>query len=225
MAYRCVATSVAGFVQQLAVSYVTNGYYFYVTGRIPDHKDPAQTDRKIIAQCGVDISKWTRSRRKKLGQANVQYLRCGHFYVIMATHGEHPFFTDEAKRVRDIRRYPLYFQGYSIGCRRGRRGKAMHASVRIQREYFQKLKQEFERVAVQRSLEELWHGLRGIPYEPYAPVRDQLRGLLRAVNRRRQVAGLELLSPNAVWRRRVPVRPFGASDEPTKDDSEESDPA
>ena len=44
MAYRCVATSVAGFIQQLAVGYVARGYYFYVTGRIPDHKDPAHTD-------------------------------------------------------------------------------------------------------------------------------------------------------------------------------------
>ena len=36
MAYRCVATSVAGFVQQLAVAYVANGYWFDVTGRVRD---------------------------------------------------------------------------------------------------------------------------------------------------------------------------------------------
>jgi hypothetical protein len=52
MASRCVATSVAGFVQQLAVGYVTHRYYFYITGRIPDHKDPAATDRKLVARYG-----------------------------------------------------------------------------------------------------------------------------------------------------------------------------
>ena len=40
MGYRCVATSVAGFVQQLAVCYIGRGYYFYVRGGIPAHKDP-----------------------------------------------------------------------------------------------------------------------------------------------------------------------------------------
>ncbi len=67
MAYRCEATSVAGFVQQLAVGYIAHGYYFYVRGHIPDHKDPAATDHKIIAQYAIDLSKWSRSRRKKGG--------------------------------------------------------------------------------------------------------------------------------------------------------------
>ena len=56
MAYRCVATSVAGFLQQLAVAYMAHGYWFYVTGRVPDHKDPATIDRKIIRQYGIDVS-------------------------------------------------------------------------------------------------------------------------------------------------------------------------
>lgn len=105
MAYRCVAASVAGFVQQLAVSYVTHGYYFYVLGRIPDHKLPAETDQKIISQYGIDVSKWTRARRKKDGLANVHYLRYGRFFVLLATHGEHPFFEAEAKQIQDIRVY------------------------------------------------------------------------------------------------------------------------
>jgi hypothetical protein len=33
--YRCEATSVEGFLQQLAVAYITTGYWFYVTGEIP----------------------------------------------------------------------------------------------------------------------------------------------------------------------------------------------
>ncbi|MFO1487666.1 MAG: hypothetical protein U1F65_04230 [Verrucomicrobiota bacterium] len=69
MAYRCVATSVAGFVQQLAVGYISNGYYFYVTGVIPEQKDPANTDRKILEGYGIGVSKWIRARRKKERQA------------------------------------------------------------------------------------------------------------------------------------------------------------
>jgi len=41
MQYRCVATSLAGFLQQLTVSYLSHGYWFYVTGCIPDGKDPS----------------------------------------------------------------------------------------------------------------------------------------------------------------------------------------
>ena len=41
-AYRYEATSVAGFIQQLAVCYVGRGYWFYVTGTVPEHKDPAE---------------------------------------------------------------------------------------------------------------------------------------------------------------------------------------
>ena len=72
MVYRCVAASVAGFVQQLAVCYVAHGYWFYVKGWIPEGKEPAKTDAKIIAQYGLDVSKWTRARQKKAGQARVK---------------------------------------------------------------------------------------------------------------------------------------------------------
>ena len=39
MEYRCNATSLEGFIQQLAVSYVGRGYWHYVTGKIADGKD------------------------------------------------------------------------------------------------------------------------------------------------------------------------------------------
>ena len=209
MAYQCAAASVAGFVQQLAVSYITHGYYFYVRGWIPEPKDPASIDRKLIGQYGLAVSKWTRARQRKAGQASVQYLRCGRFFVLLATHGQHPFFAAEAEQIRDLRRCPLRFEGYSIGCRRGRDG-VWHPSVRIQRENFVVLKRQFERMAVHRSVEDLACALRAVPYEPYAPVRDQLRGLLRAVNRRRQTAALEPVPWDGLRWRRIPVRPFGA---------------
>lgn len=208
MAYRCRATSVEGFVQQLVVGYLAHGYYFYVRGRIPEPKDPARTDQKILGQYGIAISKWCRHRRKRRGQARVQYLRHDRFYVILATHGEHPFFAAEAKQIRDFRRQPLFFMGYSIGCRRVRGGGKWHASVRIEREAFEELSARFERMALHRSVEELCRDFQAIPFEPYAPVRAQLRTLWRAVNRRRQVAGLELVPREALRQRRMPARPF-----------------
>lgn len=208
MTYRCVATSVAGFVQQLAVCYVARGYYFYVTGRIPERKDPTRIDAKLIAQYELDVSKWMRARRRKGGQASVQYLRHGRFFVIVATHGAHSFFTAEGKQIHDFRKRPLHFMGYAVGCRRARGGGAWHASVRIQRDVCAELKAHFAGIAVRRSVDQLCRALRALPYEPYAPVRDQLRGILRAVNHGRQAAGLELIPHAALRLRRIPVKPF-----------------
>jgi hypothetical protein len=213
MPYQCVATSVAGFVQQLAVNYVARGYYFYVTGTIPAGKDPVKTDAKIIEQYGIDISKWARARRRKGGLANVQYLRHDRFYVIIATHGEHPFFASEQKQVRSIRKQPLRFNGYAIGVGRSRLDRSLHASVRIQRGMFRELLAQFKRIAVQRTVEELCRELRTIPFEPYAPVRDQMRIILRAVNRLRKTAGLELAPWNAIRHYRRPVRVFSAAED------------
>ena len=47
--YRCEVTSVEGLVQQLAVSCLANGYWFYVTGTVPPHKDRRAVDAKLIA--------------------------------------------------------------------------------------------------------------------------------------------------------------------------------
>ena len=209
MSDRCVTTSVAGFIQQLAVSCVAQGYYFYVTGKIPPHKDAARTDQKLISRYGIGVSKWVRCRRKRSGLANVRFLRHGPFFVIIATHGEHPFFTAEASQIHDIRRKPIRFAGYSVGCGKARREGKLHASVRIDREDFSRLKQSFESLAVHRSSEFIWQALHSLPYEPYAPVKNQLRIILRAVNRRRNAAGLEPVAWDAIRRRRVPVKPFG----------------
>src|SRR5438270_14075747 len=94
--YRCEATSLEGFLQQLAVCYVGRGYWFYVTGFIPPDKDPRSVDRKLIEQYGIEISKWSRARRKRAGIASVQYIRFRQFFVLLATEGKHRFFIDEA---------------------------------------------------------------------------------------------------------------------------------
>jgi len=209
MTYRCVATSVAGFVQQVAVAYVRQGYWFYVAGEIPPHKDPARVDAKLIARYGIDVSKWTRARRKRAGLANVQYLRYGQCYLLLATHGHHPFFELEGGQIKDVREHPIWFRGYSIGIGHARGTGEPHVSVRMDPEAYRQWKARLVDMAVHRTVEELVAEFRAIPFEPYAPVRDQLRGLLRAVNRRRKAAGLELVPCEALRSQRRSIKPFG----------------
>ena len=75
MQYRAEATSLTGFVQQIACCYLRHGYWFYVTGQIPAHKDERVIDQRLIEKYGIGVSESTRARRKRLGQANLQYLR------------------------------------------------------------------------------------------------------------------------------------------------------
>src|SRR5437762_11820051 len=119
MEYRCEATSVAGFIQQLAVSYVGHGYVFYVTGEIPERKDPRGVDEKLVAKYGLASGKTSRARRKAAGLANVQYLRYGRLFVLLSTPGKHPIFDEEREFIRDARKVPIKFGGYSISYRAG----------------------------------------------------------------------------------------------------------
>ncbi len=200
--YRCVATSVAGFVQQVAVQYLRHGYSFYVAGQIPEGKDATAVDAKLIKKYGVDVSRWERSRRKRAGLANMQYIRHERFFLLMATRGQHGFFDDEAGQVRDARRVPIKFSGYSLSHRNG------HASVRIDQETYRRLKVSLTDLAGRRSVEHVAGAFGKLGFEPYAPVRGQLLSIWRAVNRARGQARRESLPVACVpWRRRI-TSPF-----------------
>lgn len=203
--YRFETTSVEGFVQQLAVAYVARGYWFYVPGWIPERKDPRSTDEKLLERYGIARSRWSRVRRKRAGLANIHYIRHGRFFVLLATHGEHPFFEEEAGAIRDLRRRPVQFAGYSIAYRNG------HASVRIALETYRMMKALFLDQALRRNKGELEAALEQLPFEPYAPIRSQMFGILRAVNRERKVAGLEPADWECLRLRRRVVRPFESS--------------
>lgn len=200
--YRCEATSVEGFVQQLAVAYLGNGYWFYVVGEVPEGKDPRRVDEKLVARYQIDLSKWARARRKRAGQANLQYLRYGRLFVILATHGAHAFFEEEASSIRDARKTPVRFRGYSISYRGG------HPHVRIEQEDYKRLKAYFLELALHRSAEHLGSELARLPFEPYAPIRRQLLTVLRAVNRERKRAGFELVARSCFRFARRVCRPF-----------------
>ncbi len=200
--YRHAAITPEGFVQQLAVSYITHGYWFYVVGSVPEGKEPAVVDRKLIRRYGIDISKWARARRKRSGLANVHYLRHGRFFVLLATHGLHPVFQHEANVLRDCRRAPIRFAGYSVSCRGG------HAHVRIEKETYLELKAWMLERSSFLSVEQLCRAFRLIPFEPYAPVRRQLLVIWRAVNRARHAASLDAVPVECIRLRRRILRPF-----------------
>ncbi len=224
MEYRCVATSVTGFVQQLASCYLPHGYWFYVSGFVPAGKDPRVVDAKLLAKYGIGISRQSRARRKAAGVANVHYLRYERRFLLLATHGHHPFFDEEAKSIRDARRAPIQFAGYSISVQPGgylKKGSPESPPVRdgryrvrvqIARRHYQEWKAYLLDLAGRRSSALLAAEFYSLPFEPYAPVRQQLLNLLRLVNAARRAAGRDTLPPSVLRLRRRIVRPFEPAD-------------
>ena len=222
--YRCVAPTLEGFIQQLAVAYVARGYIFYVTGLIPSDKDPLAVDRKVLAKFNVDISKWSRYRRKKRagpnGQplANTQYIRHQRFFVLLCTSGHHRFFQEHQSVTRlkkdwsrkrqyeDVRKTPLVYAGYSIGHRNG------HVTIRMSQKAYTELKRHFERLALTKGSETLEREFSRAPFEAYGGVTRQMFCIFRATNRLRKRSGLPLISHECVKTRRKSLRPFSIPD-------------
>jgi len=207
MVYRYRAVSVPGFIQQLAVAYVTHGYYYYVAGHIPPGKSAEHVDRVLMDRYGVALSRWQRARRKVVGHANIHYLRCESFYVLIASRGEHKFFEREAAVIRDTRRHPVAFAGYSVGVGTDPHGQ-VHASVRIAPEEYRWLKRFMVQFGRNATAEEVASEFRMLRFEPYRPVVRQLFSVLRAVNRIRKTAGLEQVPSDCIRTRRRVLRPF-----------------
>ena len=223
MEYRYEASSATGFVQQLACNYLPHGYWFYVTGVVPEGKEIATVDRKLMGKYGVGLSRQQRARRKLAGLANVHYLRFDRHWILAATHGHHHFFEEETAAIRDARKVPIQFSGYSISVKRGdylRKEAAdepaapdgrYRVRVQIAREAYRDLKAHLLDIACRRTSEQLGREFWKIPWEPYAPIRRQCLNLLRLVNERRKEAGTDPLAADVIRYRRRIVRPFGGS--------------
>jgi hypothetical protein len=212
-----LTTSPRGFLQQLAVCYLKNHYFFYVMGNVRPGKDPLAVDRQVLDRYGIAVSRWARYRRRQTGSASLQYLRHDRAFIILATAGRHSFFEAERAAIRDARRTPIRFWGHAVSYRGG------HPHVRIERYEFSCLRAYFIQAATRRTAQELRRQLGELPYEPYAPVRGQLRGLLGEVNRKRRAAGLSEIDSSCLRARRRVCLPFGpvpaAAEEDGKEDS------
>lgn len=188
--YRCVATIPEGFIHQVATCYLRHGYWFFVQGVVPQGKIPEEIDRKLIAKYGIDVSKFVRARRKRAGCANVHYIRHEREFLLLATHGQHPFHLEERGAIRDARVTGIRFAGYQLRVTADANGKR-RIRVQIDRTQYRDLKAYFLDIATHRTAEALMREFWSLPFEPYAPVRRQLLCILRAVNRNRKAAGLE----------------------------------
>jgi len=217
MKYRYEAASPEAVVQLIAASYLRHGYYWYVTGWIPEGKDPGSVDRKLIDKYGIDVTEWERSSRKKRGLANAHYLRFERWFILMVTEGHHPLKAPAAKGgekelLRDCRRVPIRFEGYAISYRRagvtpqGATVPKWHAHVRIDGPTYRELNAHFLSIACHRSPENLARELAAIPFARYAPIRRQLLTLLRQINAARQRMGYATLPHSVLKLRREPVK-------------------
>lgn len=213
-AYRAVTTSVEGFVQQIACCYLRHGYWFFVQGRIPNGKCAEMIDQKLITKYGIAISESTRSRRKKAGIANLQYIRHESTFVVLSTKGKHRFFEEEANLIRDIRRVPIRYSGYSISYRPGGRKKdgsrddKWHAHVRIDKPNYLQLQNELVVTALSQSNRSLERRFSRFSKSAYAPVRRQMFALLGIVNRKRVAVEKTPIHLDVIPLKRKIVRPF-----------------
>lgn len=207
MGYRQEATTLEGFIQILAANYIPRGYRFYVTGVVPEGKDPLEVDHKLVAKYDIGLSPWARARRKRSGGANVQYVRHDRFFVLLATEGRHPFFQEE-RSIREFDEHPLRYGGYSLSYRYSLVTKRWHSHVRIDRERYLELRAHMSELALHRSVEALTLEFRRLPFAPFAPVRRQFLNLLRLVNKMRRAAGYEPVPISALRLRRKPVKVY-----------------
>ncbi len=218
--YKYETTSVTGFVQRIATCLLRHGYVHYVQGEVPEGKDPRAIDKKLLAKYDVVQNEWQRARRKGRGLANLQYVRCGRTWVLMATEGYHPMKSDEQSQLRDVREAPIQIAGYSIYLKRGDFKKKVspdeepvpddkwHARVLISRERYKELRARFLDIACHRTVEGIVAEINGLPFEPYKPVWRQLRKLVRLINKKRKAAGYLPVPMTAVRWRRTIVKAF-----------------
>jgi hypothetical protein len=120
--------------------------------------------------------------------------------------------------IRDIRRVPIRYAGYSISYKPGGRKKdgsnddKWHAHVEIDREQYLGLRAWFSERALRDSAKSLAMAFSQLQIAPYAPVRRQILLILRDVNRSRKRVGKRQLEPDMLPLRRRVVRPFDNDD-------------
>ncbi len=212
--YRCVATSLRAFVQQLGVNYVSRGYFLYATGEIPKGKDPRFTDAWFHQLYRFHtFDKHGREQLKAENYARMQYLRYGHRFVLLSTLGKNDlFWREEGGRIQDARRKAIRCGPYSLKYRVPGFDEAGapdvgelllaeeewdepafiskgHLSVRMTEEHYRQMKERFSKLARKLPREKLIEEFRKYCYQPYRPVVEQWYNIVREVNRQRRRAG------------------------------------
>lgn len=228
MKTRHLAASIEGVVQLIAASFLRHGYFWYITGVIPEQKQTPMVDAKLIAKYQITNSEWERTRRRKAGLANVRYIRCERWFILLVTEGHHQIKQPtnqggEGEWLKDLRRHPVRIGGYSISCRRDGQTKPVTANspatsryrahVRIDSRTYNALKIDFASKAVHRTAEKLTEEFRALPFARYAPVRRQLLNLARLVNDRRKPHNYAMVPYTKIGLRRTIVKAYAEEPE------------
>ncbi len=223
MEYKYEVTNLVGYLQRVATHLLPKGYYFFVQGIVPEGKEPSALDEKLLAKYEVVKTEGARRWRKQQGLGNVQYVRFGKSWILMATHGDHPIREGEGTNLKDVRRVPIRIGEYSVYVKRGNFLKKQspdksakpdgkwRVRVLIAREPYRELCAYFLSIACRRRAETLSDELFALPYVPYAPVRKQLLKLFRLINAKRQAAGFVKVPATCLRFKREIVRAFDVS--------------
>ena len=177
---RCVLPSSGVLLRRIIWCMERYGYWYYKTGWIPEPKDPARTDEKILRAYAVPRSRMGLHREGKKGRAKLRYYRTGRFFVLLATDGGHPFF--EGEKPDDVRNTPLRYNGFTISSQ----GGEIH--LRWSADVYRKLRRMFLDRALEATpaIEARFKRLRH-PHHP--DIITQKRKIMRAVHKRRRKAG------------------------------------
>ena len=188
-------------VQLIACNLLPHGYWFHVSGVIPEGKDPELADAKLILRYSCHTPKDRARRRRRGGMATVRYLRSGRFFILLATHGKGEFFQRE--EFRDARENSIIVGGYSLSVNR----ETKKVLVKLHRDTVKRYQRLIlERVGWSRkSWESLFWRL---PFLPFKGVRDDVFRLLNYLNRCRKQLRLQPVD----WRRcvRKKIKPVPA---------------
>ena len=184
---KCEASTLGHFLYRVAMCGFRYHYYRYAVIDIPEGKDLAATDKKLMQVYGVVRCRMKRFRQRQQGFASTQYVRFGHSFILMATEGEHSAFSN--LKNYDVRTSPLHFHRYSIGLR------GSTVSVEVEKRVWIAVERKVQRLALHdRALIEA--RMSTLPFYRFSGVEKQKTDLMRKINRRRKTAGLPLVLPH-----------------------------
>ncbi|PSN13347.1 hypothetical protein C7293_16380 [filamentous cyanobacterium CCT1] len=172
------------FLRRIAIDYMRYGYYRWALRFIPPERNPQTLDAKLIEAYSVTACRTTRMRQRRRGLAVVQYVRWEHTFVLLATEGAHEQF--DRLRSYDAREAPLHIGAYAIGV------QGTRVVVEVRQRVWLAVSKRIRLIELgdRTTLESR---LNALPFYRFPGVIGQLRNLVRAINKRRRVAGLPLI--------------------------------
>ena len=195
--YQFLADSPEAFLRQLTANYLAKGYRYYSAGCIREELSVENADRAIIKHYKLDsMSKDKRYRNKQNGIANIQYLRYGRFYLVLATEGEHEFYDPKKgeKRIRDVSEIPIHFHRYLILY--NHRRPTCKLTLTLDKPTFKDLRavcvEHGKHWQCQKKVESFMR-YRFAQYPSYGGVKDQFRHIISATNQFRKKSGYPLI--------------------------------